>query len=102
MCSLTLLNSENPVHRFANFAVHPKSPTLLVSILEDHTKDTPQTVLNTLCVINTATKCVSELQGILDADFYAAPVFAPDGSKLAWQQWYYLYTNYYLWMLTGD
>jgi dipeptidyl aminopeptidase/acylaminoacyl peptidase len=62
-----------------------------VSILEDHTNDTPQTVRTTLCVINTATKLVSELRGIPEADFYAAPVFSPDGTnlKLAWQQWYH-------------
>jgi dipeptidyl aminopeptidase/acylaminoacyl peptidase len=80
---------ESTVHRFANFAVHPKWTTLLVSILEDHTCDTPQTVRTTLCIINTATKSVSELRGILNADFFAAPVFSPDGKKIVWQQWWH-------------
>lgn len=55
-----------------------------MSILEDHTNDTPQTIRTTLCVINTATKLVSELQGIPEADFFAAPVFNGDGTKLAY------------------
>jgi len=76
------------VLRFANFAVHPKLPTLLVSVLEDHTEDTPQTVINSICVINATTKSISGLQGIPKADFFAAPTLSPDGTKLAWQQWY--------------
>jgi dipeptidyl aminopeptidase/acylaminoacyl peptidase len=80
---------ESTVHRFANFAVHPKCPTLLVSILEDYTEDSPQAVKTTLCVIDTKTKCAIELQGISKADFFAAPVFSPDGKRLAWQQWYH-------------
>lgn len=84
-----LYTSESSVHRFANFSVHPKWTTLLVSILEDHTNDTPQTVETTLCVINTITKNVSRLQGIPQADFFASPIFSPDGKRLAWQQWYH-------------
>jgi dipeptidyl aminopeptidase/acylaminoacyl peptidase len=60
-----------------------------VSVLEDHTNDTPQTVRTTLCVINSTTKSVSELQGIPEADFFAAPIFNSSGTKLAWQQWYH-------------
>lgn len=79
---------ENPALRFANFAVHPKLPTLLVSVLEDHTDDTPQTVINSICVVNITAKSVSDLQGIPKADFFAAPTLSSDGTKLAWQQWY--------------
>ncbi|KAF7983607.1 hypothetical protein HWV62_20518 [Athelia sp. TMB] len=80
---------ENKAHLFANFEASPSHPTLLVSILEDHTHDTPQTVINTLCVIDTAQKSVTQLKGISTADFFAAPTFSPDGSKLAWLQWYH-------------
>lgn len=75
------------MHRYANFVVHPTYPQFLVSILEDHTEDTPPTVVNTLCVINTHTKTVSPL--VSGADFYASPAFSPDGAHIAWQQWYH-------------
>ncbi|KAG9315061.1 Alpha/Beta hydrolase protein [Chiua virens] len=78
---------ENPKYRYANFAVHPVRHDLLVSILEDHTIDTPQTVVTTLCVINTTRKAVFPL--VVGADLYAAPVFNPSGTKLAWQEWYH-------------
>lgn len=83
------LQSESTVHLFANFAVHTKRPELLVSILEDHTVDTPQTVKNSLCVINTVDKKVYPVGGLPPADFYASPLVSPDGRKLAWQQWYH-------------
>jgi hypothetical protein len=90
VCQL-ICDTESTIHRFADFTVYPnhQSGTHLVSVLEDHTIDTPQTVRNTLCVINTTTKHVSELQGIEEADFFAAPAFSPDGTKLVWQQWYH-------------
>lgn len=80
-------NVENPKYRYANFAVHPVRHDLLVSILEDHTMDTPQTVITTLAVINTTRKAVFPL--IVGADFYAVPVFNPSGTKIAWQEWYH-------------
>ncbi|KAG6887411.1 hypothetical protein C0992_012379 [Termitomyces sp. T32_za158] len=76
---------ESKVHRFADFDVHPIHTHLLVSILEDHTVDEPSAVINTLCIINTATKTIYPL--ISGADFYASPKFSPDGAHLAWQQW---------------
>ncbi|KIJ66714.1 hypothetical protein HYDPIDRAFT_149611 [Hydnomerulius pinastri MD-312] len=78
---------ENANYRYANFSVHPVRNDLLVSILEDHTIDTPQTVITTLCVINTTHGAVFPLAN--GADFYAAPVFNPSGTKVAWQQWYH-------------
>ncbi|KAF9221091.1 alpha/beta-hydrolase [Gyrodon lividus] len=77
---------ENTKWRYANFAVHPGQTNLLVSILEDHTVDTPQTVVNTLCLINTETATKSTL--VEGADFYATPVFNSSGTKIAWQEWY--------------
>ncbi|KAG8213240.1 Alpha/Beta hydrolase protein [Butyriboletus roseoflavus] len=78
---------ENPKYRYANFAVHPVRHDLIVSILEDHTVDTPQTVVTTLAVINTTRKAVFPL--VVGADFYAAPVFNPSGTRIAWQEWYH-------------
>ncbi|KAI6012220.1 Alpha/Beta hydrolase protein [Pisolithus marmoratus] len=81
------VSPDNPDYRYADFAVHPTQPHLLVSILEDHTVDTPQTVITTLCVINTTRQAVFPLVG--GADFYSSPVFNPSGTKIAWQEWYH-------------
>ncbi|KAJ7577960.1 alpha/beta-hydrolase [Mycena floridula] len=78
---------DNKAHRFANFDMHPTHTRFLVSILEDHTVDTPDTVINTLCIINPETKTVHPL--VSGADFYASPKFSPDGSHIAYQQWYH-------------
>ncbi|KAL5512362.1 hypothetical protein ACEPAG_3354 [Sanghuangporus baumii] len=77
---------ENENYRYANFAIHPASPQLLVSILEDHTNATaPSDVVNTLVTINTETVSIQPL--VSSADFYAAPTFNSDGTRLAWIQW---------------
>lgn len=73
------------MHRFADFTVHPVHTHLVVSILEDHTNNTPSTVINTLVVINTTTEIVHPL--LAGADFYAGAKFSPDGKHLVWKQW---------------
>ncbi|KAI0752561.1 alpha/beta-hydrolase [Daedaleopsis nitida] len=78
---------ENKNFRYAKFAVHPKQPHLLVSVFEDHTKSQPADIVNNLCVINTKEKTVSTL--VSGADFYATPTFTPDGTHIAWQQWFH-------------
>ena len=85
--SSSFWNVENPKYRYADFAAHPVRHDLLVSVLEDHTVDTPQTVVTTLCVINPIRKEVFPL--VVGADFYAAPTFNPSGTKIAWQEWYH-------------
>ncbi|KAF8840457.1 alpha/beta-hydrolase [Paxillus ammoniavirescens] len=81
------ITPDNQAYRYGDFAVHPIKKHLLVSILEDHTIDTPQTVITTLCIINTQLKAVFPL--VVGADFYATPVFNPSGTKIAWQEWYH-------------
>ncbi|RPD61836.1 alpha/beta-hydrolase [Lentinus tigrinus ALCF2SS1-6] len=78
---------ENKNYRYANISVHPQQNHLLVAILEDHTKPDPADVVNTLCVINTKDKTVSPL--VSGADFYAKPCFTPDGTHIAWIQWFH-------------
>ncbi|KAG1748168.1 Alpha/Beta hydrolase protein [Suillus lakei] len=79
----------NKIYRYADFCVHPIHTDLLVAILEDHTNDTPQTVRNSLCVINSTVTTVASLVCTEDAqkEFYAAPTFSPSGDKLVWQFW---------------
>jgi dipeptidyl aminopeptidase/acylaminoacyl peptidase len=69
--------------------VHPVHTDLLVAILEDHTNDTPRTVRNSLCIINSTAATVTSLVSTENAEseFYAAPTFSPSGDKLAWQFW---------------
>ncbi|KAG2355434.1 Alpha/Beta hydrolase protein [Suillus spraguei] len=85
------ITSEDPnkVYRYADFCVHPVYTDLLVAILEDHTNDTPRTVRNSLCLINSTDATVTSLVSTEDAhnEFYAAPKFSPSGDKLAWQFW---------------
>ncbi|KAG6373549.1 Alpha/Beta hydrolase protein [Boletus reticuloceps] len=71
--------------RYASPTPHPTQQHVLVAILEDHTHDTPSMVINSLVCIDTLTSAVYPL--ITGADFYAAPTFSPDGTKLAWQAW---------------
>ncbi|KAH0838867.1 Alpha/Beta hydrolase protein [Lanmaoa asiatica] len=82
---------ENPLWRYANFAVHPQQTNLLVTIREDHTDDpngdAPQNVVNTLCVVDTTTALVKVIAESGKKSFYATPVFNPSGNKIAWQQW---------------
>ncbi|KAG1880749.1 Alpha/Beta hydrolase protein [Suillus subluteus] len=85
------ITPEDPkkIYRYADFCVHPVHTDLLVAILEDHTHDTPQTVRNSLCVINSTATAVTSLVCTEDAqrEFYAALTFSPSGDKLAWQFW---------------
>jgi dipeptidyl aminopeptidase/acylaminoacyl peptidase len=85
------ITSEDPkkIYRYADFCVHPVHTDILVAILEDHTDDTPHTVRNSLCVINSTATTVASLVSTEDAqiEFYAAPTFSPSGDKLAWQFW---------------
>ena len=77
---------ENKNHRFADFAVSPTHPHLLIAILEDHTHPSPSDVETSLVLINTSTRTISPL--LSGADFYASPRFSPDGRYLVLQQWW--------------
>ncbi|EKM51241.1 uncharacterized protein PHACADRAFT_263278, partial [Phanerochaete carnosa HHB-10118-sp] len=87
----TPVTPESKVLRFADFAVHPKYPHLLVCICEDHTRPEHFAVVTSLVTINTMAHSTALLDGVspllTGADFYAAPTFSPDGTQIAWQQW---------------
>jgi hypothetical protein len=73
-------------YRFADFACHPHSPSLVVCILEDHTKPAPDQVMNSLVCLNTL---LSEdpISLVSGSDFYSSPRFNVDGTLLAWTEW---------------
>lgn len=77
---------DNPAHRFAAFAPHPSHPHLILCILEDHTIDTPSTVLNSLVLLDAHTRTIVSTIAS-GADFYAYPDFSHDGSYISWVQW---------------
>ncbi|KAG0704117.1 Alpha/Beta hydrolase protein [Suillus ampliporus] len=85
------ITPEDPkmAYRYADLCVHPVHTDLLVAILEDHTDDTPHTVRNSLCVIDSTARTVTSLVCTENAhnEFYAAPTFSPSGDKIAWQFW---------------
>ncbi|KAL4065539.1 Alpha/Beta hydrolase protein [Scleroderma yunnanense] len=78
-------------YRYANFAVHPTANHLVAAVSEYHpdlSNDDPEKVENGLCVINTTTKAQPlPLRDSSTTIFYAAPVFNPSGTKMAWQEW---------------
>ncbi|KAG8860200.1 hypothetical protein FRB91_004593 [Serendipita sp. 411] len=79
------VTQENPNLRYANIAVCPSSPHLLVAVQENHEKPAPNDVVNELVVINTQTQLVTSL--VAGADFYSSPTFSPDGKHIAWLSW---------------
>jgi dipeptidyl aminopeptidase/acylaminoacyl peptidase len=68
--------------RYADFDVHPLQTNLILAVQEDHSGPT---VENRVALINSDTKSVKVVcQG---ADFYSAPKFNHDGTKICWVQW---------------
>ncbi|EGN97424.1 hypothetical protein SERLA73DRAFT_161469 [Serpula lacrymans var. lacrymans S7.3] len=76
----------NDFHKYADFAVHPKHYHLIVTIFSRSRQDDPREIDNFLYVINTETKQTYPL--VAGATFYSSPVFSPDGTKIAWEEWY--------------
>ena len=68
--------------RYADFDVHPLQTNLILAVQEDHSGST---VENRVALIDSDTKSVKVVcQG---ADFYSAPKFNHDGTKICWVQW---------------
>ncbi|KAJ5662368.1 uncharacterized protein N7477_009984 [Penicillium maclennaniae] len=68
--------------RYADFDVHPLRTNLILAVQEDHSGSS---VVNTTALINSDDKSVTSVcQG---ADFYSAPRFNHDGTKICWIQW---------------
>ncbi|KAF9167784.1 Dipeptidyl aminopeptidase [Actinomortierella ambigua] len=66
----------NKAYRYADMEIHP-SKKFLVCVREDHTNDTPQTVVNTLVVVRLDTKEPSVQLLKSGEDFYVSPRFNP-------------------------
>ncbi|KAF9183872.1 Dipeptidyl aminopeptidase [Haplosporangium sp. Z 767] len=84
---MTPITPENNLWRYADVAIHP-SEKFLVCVREDHTIDTPQTVVNTLVVVRLDTLEPNVEILAEGADFYAAPRFNPaNSSEMAYISW---------------
>jgi len=72
--------------RYADFEVHPRDPRWILAVQEDHTNDTPDTVVNTIVAIDSVTKRVKVI--CAGADFYSHPKFSCNSGKwVSWVQW---------------
>jgi hypothetical protein len=68
--------------RYADFDVHPLHPNLILAVQEDHSGNS---IENKVALINAHDKSVKIVcQG---ADFYCAPKFNHEGTKMCWIQW---------------
>lgn len=68
--------------RYADFDVHPHNINLILAVQEDHSGET---VENRIALIDSDDKSVKIVrQG---ADFYCAPKFNHDGTRVCWFQW---------------
>lgn len=70
-------SAESDVYRYADFAPHPSDPSLLVSVLEDHTIDVPADVVNSLVLLSSQTASIHPVAS--GKDFYAAPRWSLSG-----------------------
>ncbi|GAA5821606.1 hypothetical protein JCM11251_000931 [Rhodosporidiobolus azoricus] len=75
---------DSDVLRFADFAPHPSSCGHTLAIIEDHTHDTPSTVVNTLALLSPGKKVTTLVKG---NDFYSAPRWSPSGEWVSWVTW---------------
>ncbi|KAI1321089.1 Dipeptidyl aminopeptidase [Mortierella claussenii] len=83
----TPLTPENKAWRYADIAIHP-SEKFLICVREDHTVDTPQTVINTLVVVRLDAQNPNVEILVEGADFYSAPRFNPfTPNELVYYSW---------------
>ena len=70
--------------RYSSFSANSISPWTL-AVEEDHTCDKPSDAKHSIVAINGSTAEVKQV--VTGADFYHAPCFSLNGTRLAWLQW---------------
>ena len=88
LCLLVQAHSvglDNRNWRYAELTVVKANPSLLVAVLEDHTKPGSANVVNKLVAIDTTSQSVTTVAE--GADFYSSPFISPNGKKISWIQW---------------
>ncbi|BGP42736.1 hypothetical protein JCM10450v2_006846 [Rhodotorula kratochvilovae] len=81
------ISPDSAVLRYADFAPHPSQPDVTLAVVEDHTDDTPSTVVNTLGVLSGWATAPALNTVVSGSDFYAAARWSPSGKYLCWIQW---------------
>ncbi|GAA5865130.1 hypothetical protein JCM8547_007723 [Rhodosporidiobolus lusitaniae] len=78
------ITPQSDVFRYADFAPHPSQPNLTLAVLEDHTDDTPSTVVNTLVLLHGDKQQTTVASG---TDFYASGRWSASGKFVCWISW---------------
>ncbi|KAL8281235.1 hypothetical protein RQP46_006269 [Phenoliferia psychrophenolica] len=81
----TQISPKSDVYRYADFAPHPTTPSLILAILEDHTIDEPSKVVNSLILLDSTSSTIHPIAA--GTDFYSSPRWSPSGSQICWIQW---------------
>ncbi|KAG0006562.1 Dipeptidyl aminopeptidase [Modicella reniformis] len=83
----TPLTPQSKVWRYADIEIHP-SEKFLICVREDHTVDTPQTIINTLVVVRLDINEPNVEILAEGADFYSSPRFNPvNPSEFVYYSW---------------
>lgn len=96
-----VVTDENAALRYADFGPHPSNKDLVLAIQEDHTEDTPSTVVNSIVLLDLSEKTAkvhrllngkkadeqTDEAGPQKRDFYTFARFSPDGRYVCWVSW---------------
>lgn len=96
-----VVTPENPALRYADFGPHPTEADLCLAIQEDHAEDTPSTVVNSIVLLDLASKPAkihtllqgrkadeeTDASGLQKRDFYTFARFSPNGKYVCWVSW---------------
>ncbi|GAK63396.1 dipeptidyl aminopeptidase/acylaminoacyl peptidase [Moesziomyces antarcticus] len=96
-----VITPENAAIRYADFGAHPSDKDLCLAIEEDHTDDTPSTVVNSIVLLDMSSTPAkvhtllegkkaeeeTERDGPQRRDFYTFARFSPNGKYVCWVSW---------------
>ncbi|GAA5868997.1 hypothetical protein JCM16303_000331 [Sporobolomyces ruberrimus] len=82
------ITPKSDVLRFANFHPHPTDPSLVLAVLEDHTKPDPAEVVNSVVLISKNSEGSPVLSTVASGnDFYGSPRFSPSAKSISFHTW---------------
>lgn len=96
-----VVSPENAAIRYADFGPHPAEADLCLAVQEDHTDDTPSTVVNSIVLLDLSSKSAkvhtllqgrkadeeTDANGPQKRDFYTFARFSPNGKYVCWVSW---------------